>query len=134
MSGTSSADWQQPFAAGQTRTLVVDYQPVPGTGDWTAETAAGLKQRYCVPPAVAKEFDQRATNGDPVHLRWVHYLTGLGAGSRGTVGHHRVAISPAGKLAFTCRSGLAGDAPAAARETTLSDHVADDEIQVLFVE
>ncbi len=130
----STLFWQQAFAARQVRTMTISYQPIAGSAPWTAEAAATFQQRYCVSDAAARDLSARATQAEPVTVRWVHYLLYAGAAARGTIGQHRVAIEvPAGVKAFTCHSGL-NSTFGAARETTLTNHVADGEVQVLFIE
>ena len=125
--------WQQPFAGGQVRTIVIGYRPIAGSGPWTPETASGLKQRDCVTDNAAAALDARAVGGEAAPVKWVHYLAHAGAGARGAITSYRTAIEASGmKPGFTCRQGLAGSG--ASRKTSLTDHIADDEIQVLFVE
>ena len=125
--------WQQPFAVGQVRTIVIGYRPIGGSGPWTSETAAVFKQRYCVSDATAAALDGRAAKGEPADVKWVHYLAYAGASARGAAASYRTAIEASGKQSgFTCRQGLTGKA--SSRETTLTDYIGDEEIQVLFVE
>jgi hypothetical protein len=126
--------WQQPFAAGQVRTIAASYQPVAGTATWTADNAAVMQQRYCVPAAAAAALTARASRAEAVPMKWVTYLANAGALARGSVGQYRVTLEAPGKgAAYACGDG-GNNTVSRDRETVLTDHVAEGEIQVLFVE
>ena len=127
--------WLQAFAAGQERSMSIGYRPIAGASAWAPETGPALQQRYCVPAAIASQLNQRAQKGDPARVRWVHFLANTGAGARGAVRKYRLALETTdGQSVFTCRPGLVDSARGGTRETTQSDHVADDEIQVLYID
>jgi Domain of unknown function (DUF4424) len=126
--------WQQPFAAGQVRTLSVTYQPITGSATWSADNAAAMQQRYCVPDAAAAALTARAARGDTPALKWVTYLANAGAAARGSVGQYRVTLdAPAKSTPYSCSDGATA-ATNRGRESVLTDHVAEGEIQVLFAE
>jgi Domain of unknown function (DUF4424) len=130
----SALFWQQPFAAGQVRTISVTYQPIAGSAAWTADNAALMQQRYCVPETAAAALTARAARGDSIPLKWVTYLANAGAAARGSVGQYRVTLEAPGKsTAYACSDG-ANAATNRGRESVLTEHVAEGEIQVLFAE
>jgi hypothetical protein len=112
----------------------VTYQPIAGSAAWTADNAAVMQQRYCVPDAAAAALTARAARGDAVPLKWVTYLANAGAAARGSVGQYRITLEAPGKSsAYGCADGANASANRG-RETVLTDHVAEGEIQVLFAE
>ncbi len=127
--------WQQPFAAGQSHKIEIAYRPIVGSSVWNAETSAMLQQRFCVAAATIEDLAKRAATR-PATVRWVHFLAGAGAIARGPAIAYRLAIETASskQSAHTCRQGLSTSGQNGSRETTQSDLIADDEIQVLFVE
>ncbi len=127
--------WQQPFAAGQTRRLEIAYRPISGSGVWSAETSATLQQRYCVAAPTVDDLLKRVGTR-PATVRWVHFLAGAGAMARGSSIAYRLAVETASakQSAHTCRQGLFVAGQSGSRETTQADLVAEDEVQVLFVE
>ena len=130
----STLFWQQTFAAGQVRTIAISYQPVAGSSPWTADTSLTLIQRYCVPEKVAAALTASAARGEPAIVKWTHYLASVGATARGQVGQYRVAVEVPAKLrAYSCADGLSG-AAARGGQVVLADHMAEGEVQVLFVE
>ncbi len=130
----STLFWQQTFAVGQVRTITISYQPVAGSSSWTADTAPALMQRYCVPAGVAEALTARVASGEPAVVKWVHYLSYAGAGARGSIGQYRVAVqTPPNIRAYSCVAALSSTAGKAG-ELVLANHVAEGEVQVLFVE
>ena len=128
--------WQQSYTPGQTRTVAISYRPIAGTGTWTAETAAALQQRYCVPQAAADALTRRGATA-PAPLKWVHYTAYAGATGRGAAGTYRVAIeaTPGPHSGYTCHDGLKTETAAAgSREKSLSGYTPEEEILVLFVD
>jgi Domain of unknown function (DUF4424) len=130
----SALFWQQPFAAGQVRTVSVSYQPIAGSAAWSTDHAAVLQQRYCIPETAAAALTARASRGEAIPLKWVTYLANAGAVARGSVGQYRVTLETSGKgAAYACSDG-SSTPTSRGRESVLTDHVAEGEIQVLFVE
>jgi hypothetical protein len=126
--------WQQEFGPGQVRTLSASYQPVAGSGAWTSDLAATLKQRFCVPDTAAAALSSRAAAGTPAAVKWVNFLAQAGASARGPAASYQLSVDTTAKeKAYSCRSGLTEAARSSLTETT-SDHVPDEEILVLFVE
>jgi Domain of unknown function (DUF4424) len=127
--------WQQPFAAGQSHKVEIAYRPISGSSVWSSETSAMLQQRFCVAAATVDDLLKRAATR-PATVRWVHFLAGTGAIARGPSIAYRLAIETASakQSAHTCRQGLVSATQSSSREITQTDLVAEDEIQVLFVE
>ena len=128
--------WQQSYTPGQTRTVAISYRPIAGTGNWTADTAAALQQRYCVPQATADALTRRGATA-PAPLKWVHYTAYAGATGRGAAGTYRVAIeaAPGQQSGYTCHDGLKTETAAAgSRQQSLSGYTPEEEIMVLFVD
>lgn len=125
--------WQQPFAAGQVHQIQISYRPIAGAGPWTPETATALQQRYCIPAAISVDLTARK---QPVAVKWVHFAASAGATARGPVATYRLAIDGTStkQAVYSCRAGLAALGPATRREITQTEAVAEDEIQVLFIE
>lgn len=130
----STLYWQQPFAAGQTRQIAISYRPISGSSPWTPETADALRQRFCVSPEAAAKLNERATGARPAIVRWVAYLATAGANTRGTAATQRIAIeTSANQSAHTCHPSLTANANKL-RESVQTDVIADEDIQVLFVD
>jgi hypothetical protein len=127
--------WRQPVPASRPLQLTFGYQPVAGSSLWTEDSAASLTTRFCVSAAQAATLTRRAKGGATVTASWVHFQPGASGHLRGPIGDYTVDIEKTNEqtVVATCREGFKRAADGTLQFKAV-DHVAEDDILVLFVD
>ena len=127
--------WRQAVPPSRPLQLSFGYQPIAGSSLWTEDTAATLAARFCVDAAQAEALTRRAKAGAQVTANWIVFQPGTSGPLRGPVGDYTVDIERTNEqtVIATCREGFK---PAAngSLQFKATDHVAEDDILVVFVD
>lgn len=127
--------WSVTLPADRAVTIQHGYRPVLGSDIWSAEIAADLTERYCLPGELVDRLNGRLVAGDPPVVYWMTYEPGLKSHMRGKSAAFNLTIEKPGEKGdvSTCFRNLKKTSPTAL-EWSATDHMQSDDIHVLFVE
>jgi hypothetical protein len=130
----TTAHWRQPFPAGETLPLALNYKPLVGRNAFSSGALQPLKKGVCVDASLEQAITTRASEGDAMMMTAVSYVAHPGAEALGPVGRFRLTIetSDPKSIVATCRQGLIKIGPTT-NDLTAVNHAMDEEFRVLFV-
>jgi hypothetical protein len=127
--------WRQALPPTQALKLTYGYRPVTGSSPWTAETATGLIERFCIGREKTDELTRRAAAGTDVTVRWLTFQSGAASHHRGQAAEYTITAEKPGEkgIVSTCRDGFVAQ-PDGALRFRAADHAPEDEVLVMFVD
>jgi Domain of unknown function (DUF4424) len=130
----TTAHWRQPFPAGETLPLALNYKPLTGRNAFSSGALQPLKKGACVDASLEQAITTRASEGHAMMMTAVSYISHPGAEALGPVGRFRLTIetSDSKSIVATCRQGLTKIGPTT-NDLTAINHAMDEEFRILFV-
>lgn len=129
------AHWRQVLPAGQQINIVHTYRPITGVTSYKTETLQSSRRRSCLTEAQETAIAKLPTEGGVAPtFTSVGFLAASGSDQLGPARRFRILIETADQLTIvaTCRDGMKRTGPTQL-EWTATDHVLDEDLQILFV-